>query len=110
MTETTAAQDIPEREALSTFPHARVCPFQPSADHELLQRERGTFMVDLPSGQKAWLLTRQPDVRSALDDPRLSSDMSRDNFPVLRAQAVTHPSRAPSCGPTVSRTCGSVAC
>jgi cytochrome P450 len=45
----------------------------------------------LPSGQEAWIVTRHEDVRAALSDPRLSADLTKPGYPVLRAQASESP-------------------
>ncbi|HEY4457797.1 MAG TPA: cytochrome P450 [Pseudonocardiaceae bacterium] len=76
---------------LADFPAPRACPFQPPAEHELLRREHRVFRVHLPSDQTALLVTRHADARKALEDPRLSADMSRANFPMLRARPVDSP-------------------
>lgn len=76
---------------LADFPAPRACPFQPPAEHALLRRDHRVFRVHLPSGQTALLVTRHADARKALEDPRLSADMSRANFPMLRPRPVDSP-------------------
>ncbi|MEV0323654.1 cytochrome P450 [Streptomyces sp. NPDC050658] len=56
-----------------TYPMARQCPMAPPGLYTEL-REQGPAKVDLPDGGWAWLLTGYNDVRTAMNDPRFSSD------------------------------------
>ena len=46
----------------------------PYAVYERLRAERPVTRVVMPSGNPVWLVTRYPDVRAALADPRLMKD------------------------------------
>lgn len=76
---------------LAEYPAQRRCPFQPPEQHAELRRDHAVFPVSLPSGQTAWLVTGHAEIRKALEDPRLSADMSRDNFPTLRVVPTESP-------------------
>lgn len=62
------------------FPLPRACPFGPPPEYARLRHERPVAPVRL-HGHDAWLVSRYDDVRTALSDPRLSSDQSRPDFP-----------------------------
>ncbi len=80
-------------EPLAEFPSARTCPFDPPSVYAELASEQPIYKVDLPSGQQAWLITQQEDVRAILDDPRFSADMDSPGYPILRAQTTNSPLR-----------------
>jgi cytochrome P450 len=50
-----------------------------------LREEQPVARVTLWDGSRPWVVTRHADVRTALRDPRLSSDVRRDGFPFLSA-------------------------
>lgn len=79
------------QDAETVFPVERRCPFEPSREHARLRDETGIFEVALPSGQWAWLVSGHADVRKALEDSRLSADMTHPNFPSLRPEKVDSP-------------------
>lgn len=87
MTEALTSDEL----AAAEFPAPRRCPFLPPEEHRQRREQEDVFPVDLPSGQRAWLVTRHTDARRALDNRSLSTDMSHPNFPSLRAQAVDSP-------------------
>lgn len=65
------------------FPQERAPgrPFDLPPGYRRLQAEEPVFRAELPSGQRAWVLTRHRDVCAVLDDPRFSADSARPNFP-----------------------------
>ncbi|MET7992899.1 cytochrome P450 [Amycolatopsis sp. NPDC005232] len=67
---------------LASFPMARTCPFAPPPEYERFEDERAK-LVELDSGQRAWVLSKHEDVRSMLNDPRFSSNRFNPGFPVL---------------------------
>jgi pentalenic acid synthase len=77
MTETT------QTEISSAYPQQRTCPYQPPRDYARLQEQGPLIRVTLYDGQTAWMVTRNADARRLLADRRLSSDRSRDGFPII---------------------------
>ncbi|WP_326568263.1 cytochrome P450 [Amycolatopsis rhabdoformis] len=67
---------------LASFPMARTCPFAPPPEYERFEDERAK-LVELDSGQRAWVLPRHEDVRAMLNDPRFSSNRFNPGFPIL---------------------------
>jgi cytochrome P450 len=76
MTEPTHREDPP------AFPMARTCPFDPASQYAELRAERPISRIELPTGQRPWLITRYEHVRKLAADPRISSDRSHPNFPL----------------------------
>ncbi|MFD7898771.1 cytochrome P450 [Streptomyces sp. NPDC059743] len=71
---------------IPAFPVAATgCPMDPPPLLSELREERPVSRVALWDGSRPWLVTRHADVRSALRDPRLSSDVRRHGFPFLSA-------------------------
>ncbi|WP_206318905.1 cytochrome P450 [Actinacidiphila epipremni] len=70
-------------EALPRFPMARGCPYHPPAGYAELREEGPLAQVQLYDGRVAWVVTGYAETRQLLVDPRLSSDRSRPDFPVL---------------------------
>lgn len=52
---------------------------------ELPSEAERVGQVTLPTGRRAWLVTRHEDIREMLRSPVFSSDFSRPEFPLLRA-------------------------
>lgn len=71
------------------FPMQRTCPWQPPPGYAELRKEPPQ-RVRLPSGARAWLITRHEDVRTALGDPKLSADHNNPGYP-LRIQVPPTP-------------------
>ncbi|MGW1749146.1 cytochrome P450 [Streptomyces sp. NPDC002092] len=68
---------------LPEFPMSRTCPYHPPDGYAEL-RERGPVSrVRLYDGRVAWVVTGYGETRRLLVDPRLSSDRTRPDFPVL---------------------------
>ncbi|MFI7435543.1 cytochrome P450 [Micromonospora haikouensis] len=85
--DTTPPLDTPTPEL--DFPQFdRPGPFDPPEAFTELRGRCPVAPAKLPSGQTSWLLTSFEGVRTALSDPRFSSDMSRPGFPNLYAKPV----------------------
>jgi len=59
-------------EAPPAFPFPAPDTFEPPEEFRRLRERAPVARVTLPTGDRAWLLTRYADVRAALVDPRLS--------------------------------------
>jgi cytochrome P450 len=68
--------------AILDYPMPRTDPLLPPPAYAEL-RNGPPVQVRLPNGKEAWLLTRHADIRTALADPRLSSDFLQPQFPAL---------------------------
>lgn len=68
---------------LPAFPMSRQCPYHPPPGYEELKKEGPLARVRLYDGRTAWAVTGYAETRRLLVDPRLSSDRSRPDFPVL---------------------------
>ncbi|MBB4686258.1 cytochrome P450 [Amycolatopsis jiangsuensis] len=64
------------------FPLVRSCPFAPPPEYREYEQARAK-LVELPSGQRAWVLAKYEDVRAMLNDPRFSSDRFNPGYPIL---------------------------
>ncbi|MEU1186001.1 cytochrome P450 [Streptomyces sp. NPDC005820] len=69
--------------ALPQFPMTRECPYHPPAGYAQLREHGPLAPVRLYDGRQAWVVTGYAETRQLLVDPRLSSDRSRPDFPVL---------------------------
>ncbi|MFJ6216217.1 cytochrome P450 [Streptomyces sp. NPDC092296] len=65
------------------FPMTRGCPYHPPAGYESLRSKGPLARVRLYDGRPAWVVTGYAETRQLLVDPRLSSDRTRPDFPVL---------------------------
>ncbi|AGL16732.1 cytochrome P450 [Actinoplanes sp. N902-109] len=74
------------------YPIARTCPFAPPAGHAELREQQPAALVQLPGGERAWLVTRYDDVRRLATDPRVSSDRTHPALPLT--EPVTPAGRA----------------
>ncbi|MGW4165214.1 cytochrome P450 [Streptomyces sp. NPDC004788] len=68
---------------LPAFPMSRQCPYHPPAGYDALRQDGPLARVRLYDGRTAWAVTGYAETRQLLVDPRLSSDRSRPDFPVL---------------------------
>ncbi|GAA2501127.1 cytochrome P450 [Winogradskya humida] len=68
---------------MHTFPMARAasCPFDPPPQLKDLQEEAPLTRVELWDGSTPWLVTRYDEQRTLLQDPRLSSVVTRPGYP-----------------------------
>ncbi len=68
---------------LPAFPMSRDCPYHPPAGYSRLAEQGPLSRVRLYDGREVWVVTGHAETRGLLVDPRLSSDRSRPDFPVL---------------------------
>jgi pentalenic acid synthase len=68
---------------LPAFPMDRGCPYHPPSGYGRLREAGPVGRVRLYDGRVAWVVTGYAEARRLLIDPRLSSDRSRPDFPVL---------------------------
>nr|BFD81119.1 cytochrome P450 [Streptomyces sp. Xyl84] len=68
------------------FPQDRTCPYHPPTGYAPLRETRPLARITLYDGRPAWLVTGHALARQLLADPRLSSDRTRDGFPVTTAR------------------------
>ncbi|MGS2588431.1 cytochrome P450 [Streptomyces hebeiensis] len=70
------------------YPSDRTCPYQPPESYERLRRTGDALRrITLYDGRRAWVATNHETARKLLADPRLSSDRTRDDFPLTSARA-----------------------
>lgn len=65
------------------FPMSRPGPFAPPLAYAKLRKQAPVSQVTLPSGSRAWVLTRNDDVRAMLTDKRFVSDHGNPAFPSI---------------------------
>ncbi|MCM3924596.1 cytochrome P450 [Frankia sp. AiPs1] len=65
------------------FPMDRGCPYHPPSGYEQLKQDGPITRVRLFDGRVVWAVTSYEEARRLLVDPRLSSDRSRPDFPVM---------------------------
>ncbi len=56
------------------FPFRTADPLEPPAEYAKLRATDPVAEITLPSGDRAWLITRYEDVRRVLADPRFSRE------------------------------------
>ena len=78
-------------QVLTQFPAQRKCPFHPPEEYVRVQREQPISRIRLASGREAVLITRHEDIRSLLDDARLSADETKPGYPFLYEGAFESP-------------------
>jgi cytochrome P450 len=83
-------------QSLPAFPMTRRCPYAPPAEYQEMREQAALSQVELPSGGKAWVITRHEEVRAMLTDPRFSSDRTDPRFPQLVAGARNRSDFTPS--------------
>ncbi|MEU1229729.1 cytochrome P450 [Streptomyces sp. NPDC005828] len=78
------------------FPQNRTCPYHPPTGYPRTEEERPLSRVTLWDGRSVWLVTGHAAARALLADQRLSTDSTRDDFPLPteRASAVRRRRRA----------------
>lgn len=69
-----------------SFPQDRTCPYHPPAAYDPLRAARPLARITLFDGRPAWLVTGHTAARRLLADQRLSTDRTRDGFPVTTAR------------------------
>ncbi|MER6704415.1 cytochrome P450 [Streptomyces fumanus] len=75
------------------FPQDRTCPYHPPTGYDPLRAARPLARVTLYDGRRAWLVTGHSAARRLLADQRLSTDRTRDGFPVTAPRLVVPPDR-----------------
>jgi pentalenic acid synthase len=68
---------------LPSFPMTRTCPYHPPTGYAGLREQGPLTRVRLGDGRAVWAVTDHAVARTLLLDPRLSSDRTRADFPVL---------------------------
>ncbi|MFE5299630.1 cytochrome P450 [Streptomyces sp. NPDC056632] len=78
------------------FPQSRSCPYHPPAAYDPLREDRPLARVTLWDGREVWFVTGHQAARALLSDQRLSTDSTREDFPLPteRASAVRRRRRA----------------
>ncbi|MFI8913787.1 cytochrome P450 [Streptomyces sp. NPDC053513] len=69
------------------FPQDRTCPYHPPAAYPRTEEEHPLTRVTLWDGRPVWLVTGHAAARSLLADQRLSTDSTRDDFPLPTERA-----------------------
>lgn len=70
---------------IERLPEVRQEPFRPTADYEKWREEAPIKRVRLKNGQEPWIVLRQAEARSILDQTdSLTSDALADGFPAFR--------------------------
>ncbi|MEU3315009.1 cytochrome P450 [Streptomyces sp. NPDC006662] len=84
MSETLPAAAVP-------FPQDRTCPYHPPAAYQPLRENRPLTQVSLFDGRTVWMVTGHAEARALLADGRLSTDRTRESFPIptARFQGIT---------------------
>ncbi|WP_194892331.1 cytochrome P450 [Catenulispora pinisilvae] len=59
------------------------CPFDPPPAYDQAREQNPVSRVQLFDGSSVWMLTRHQDIRTALQDHRLSADGTKPGFPFL---------------------------
>ncbi|MCZ0982752.1 cytochrome P450 [Streptomyces diastatochromogenes] len=78
--------EVPVTKAVA-FPQDRTCPYHPPAAYPRTEEERPLSRVTLWDGQQVWFVTGHTAARSLLADRRLSTDSTRDGFPMPTERA-----------------------
>ncbi|MFJ9809264.1 cytochrome P450 [Streptomyces sp. NPDC101158] len=78
------------------FPQSRSCPYHPPTAYDPLREDRPLARVTLWDGREVWFVTGHQAARALLSDQRLSTDSTREDFPLPteRASAVRRRRRA----------------
>ncbi|MEU0400699.1 cytochrome P450 [Streptomyces sp. NPDC006197] len=69
------------------FPQDRTCPYHPPTAYPRTEEEHPLTRVTLWDGRPVWLVTGHAAARSLLADQRLSTDSTRDDFPLPTERA-----------------------
>jgi pentalenic acid synthase len=64
------------------FPQDRTCPYHPPTGYDALRTTRPLTRVTLYDGRPVWMVTGHTAARALLADPRLSTDRTREGFPM----------------------------
>jgi len=75
--------------ALPSYPFNRTCPFDPPEALREARSQQPVLAVRLWNGERAWVLTRQQEIRQVLaDDERFSGRFGQPGFPTVTAARV----------------------
>jgi cytochrome P450 len=75
--------------ALPSYPFTRACPFDPPEALREARAREPVLAVQLWNGERAWVLTRQQEIRQVLaDDERFSGRFGQPGFPTVTAARV----------------------
>ncbi|RSN55643.1 MULTISPECIES: cytochrome P450 [Actinomadura] len=69
------------------FPQDRTCPYEPAPGYRTLAERRPISQITLYDGRKAWAVTGHELTRRLLTDPRISSDRTNPDWPMVSAAA-----------------------
>lgn len=74
---------------LPLYPFVRSCPVHPPEALSAARAQQPVLPVRLWNGERAWVLTRQQEIRQVLaDDERFSGRFGQDGFPTVTAARV----------------------
>jgi pentalenic acid synthase len=79
--------------ATVAFPQDRTCPYHPPTGYDPLRAARPLARVTLFDGREVWLVTGHSAARRLLADQRLSTDRTRDGFPITSPRLAAVPNR-----------------
>jgi cytochrome P450 len=71
-------------EAPPAFPQLRDDPLAPPPAYVQWREETPAMLVTLQNGKTAWVVTRQKEAREVFEDPTVSRDPSKEEFPHVR--------------------------
>ncbi|OZM78857.1 cytochrome P450 [Pseudonocardia sp. MH-G8] len=69
-----------------SYPQTRTCPYRPPHGYSELTAKGPLHRVELIDGKLGWVVTRHAEARALLADPRLSSDRTDPDFPLISAR------------------------
>lgn len=78
------------------YPQVRTCPYRPPHGYTELTARGPLHRVELYDGKLGWVVTRYAEARALLSDPRLSSNRTDPNFPLVSSRAVAVRSQPPA--------------
>ncbi|MFF5448046.1 cytochrome P450 [Streptomyces sp. NPDC012888] len=67
------------------FPGSRSCPYHPPAAYQRFRDERPLTRTTLFDGRSVWMVSGHAEARALLADPRLSTDVENEAFPIPTA-------------------------
>jgi len=79
-----------------TYPQARTCPYRPPHGYTELTTQGPLHRVELYDGKLGWVVTRYAEARALLSDPRLSSNRTDPNFPLISSRGAAVRSQPPA--------------
>ncbi|WP_413802066.1 cytochrome P450 [Streptomyces iranensis] len=79
-----------------TFPQVRTCPYRPPHGYTELTAQGPLHRVELYDGKLGWVVTRYAEARALLSDPRLSSNRTDPNFPLISSRGAAAREQPPA--------------